>query len=157
MKKRIPYTRKVSLAVFGSYLVITGMVHEPQPKKAPDKDFIESTYIRPTGELRFYASEKRKRKILSEIRKIREAIRTQAQVYYAKNRKYILRTAEQVPEDAERPYDQYRKLRAATVRERTYINSTRLILKLRAKLREQYDESNSRQERKVTVDFGSIG
>ncbi len=41
------------------------------------------------------------------------------------------------------------------LKERTYINSTRLLLKLRTKLKEQY-ESNSDQERKVTVDFNTI-
>ena len=82
MKNKIKTPSKVSLAVFGSYLVLSGLGYTPEPKPVPSKKFIKETYVRYTGEHRWYASEKRRRQIMAEIRKLREAIRLQAQAYY---------------------------------------------------------------------------
>lgn len=62
-------------------LGLLGIAYTPKPKDKPSREFIQKVYVRSTGEQRWYASEKRKKEIMVEIRKIRKAIKLQAETY----------------------------------------------------------------------------
>lgn len=77
-------------------LGVLGIAYTPQTehKSKPSREFIKSTYIRPTRVEKWRASEARKEQILADIRMIRNNIRQQAEIYCPdKDTKIVARTS----------------------------------------------------------------
>jgi hypothetical protein len=107
MKKRIKRSPVLILASLG--ILGTAYIPERTPKPLLSREFISKVYARPTGEQRWLASEKRKKQILAEIRRIRKRIRLQAEIYYP---------------------DKNTKMVAYTAREKTNIHSLKLMIRI---------------------------
>lgn len=85
---------------------IMGTAYIPVQKPRPSREFISKTYVRPTDEQRWQASEARKKEILKSLDAIKKTIRNKAAIYYI---------------------DRNTKVTGYTAKEKLIIHSTKLM------------------------------